>query len=129
MREYRIGEAADLLGTSTDTVRRWADAGQLVTTRSSGGHRLIDGRELARFAQRRHEQETDRSGLSSRNAFTGIVTKVTADTVMAQVEVQAGPHRVVALISAEAVDELGLEPGVLATARVKATNVVVDRPA
>ncbi len=133
-----MGEAAQLLGVSTDTVRRWADAGRLATERTPGGHRTVAGVELARLAQELAEAgpDVDPAGggsgsgaaLSARNRFTGLVTRVVRDGVMAQVEIQAGPHRVVSLLSAEAVDELGLEPGVLAVAAVKATNVVVERP-
>ena len=124
---FRIGEAADLLGVSTDTVRRWADGERLHVGRTSGGQRVVEGAELARFARELAETDQESSGrMSARNRFVGLVTKVTKDTVMAQVEIQAGPHRVVSLISAEAVDELGLEPGVLAAAVIKSTNVVVE---
>ena len=126
---FRMGEAAQLLGVSPDTVRRWADAGRLSTERTDGGHRLVDGVELARLAQELAETtDADGAALSARNRFIGLVTRVIRDGVMAQVELQAGPHRVVSLISAEAVDDLGLEPGVLAVAAVKATNVVIERP-
>jgi len=129
MHTFKMGEAAHLLGVSPDTIRRWVDAGRLTANRTEGGHRLVDGADLARLAQ---EQAEDPGGtgatLSARNRFTGLVTKVQRDGVMAQVEIQAGPHRIVSLISAEAVDDLGLEPGVLAVAMVKATNVVVERP-
>ncbi len=122
-----MGEAADLLGVSADTVRRWADAGRLEVTRTDGGQRVVAGAELARFARDLAESERESTGrMSARNRFVGLVTKVSKDTVMAQVEIQAGPHRVVSLISAEAVDELGLEPGVLAAAVIKSTNVVVE---
>ena len=129
---YRISEAADLLGVSPDTVRRWADGGRLKTVRSGQGHRLIDGAELARFAAALpHPPVAARAivGRSARNRFRGIVTRVLRDGVMAQVEIQAGPHRVVSLMSREAADDLGLEPGVRAEASVKATNVVVEVPA
>jgi molybdopterin-binding protein len=132
MHHFRIGEAAKLLGVSPDTVRRWADAGRLATSRTSGGHRTIGGPDLALLSQElAAEAATETAGdsvLSARNRFTGLVTRVVRDGVMAQVEIQAGPHRVVSLLSAEAVDDLGLEPGVLAAAVVKATNVVVERP-
>ena len=132
MHHFRIGEAAKLLGVSPDTVRRWADAGRLATSRTSGGHRTIGGPDLALLSQElAAEAATETAGdsvLSARNRFTGLVTRVVRDGVMAQVEIQAGPHRVVSLLSAEAVDDLGLEPGVLAVAVVKATNVVVERP-
>ena len=122
MTQYRISEAASLLGVSDDTVRRWAEAGRLTL---SGTPATIPGVELAALAQ---ELGAEPGALktSARNRFTGIVTKVTRDTVMAQVEMQAGPFRIVSLISREAADELGLEPGVLAVASIKSTNVVVE---
>lgn len=128
MSEFRIGQAAELLGVSADTVRRWADDGRLATERTSGRQRVIDGAELARFAVELAESPVDehRHVLSARNTFTGLVTRVVKNEVMAQVELQAGRHRIVSLISAEAVDELGLEPGVVAVAAVKATNVVIE---
>lgn len=129
--EYRIGQAAELLGVSVDTVRRWADSGELETRRTRGGHRVVTGAALAEFASatdRAPERSETFSGQSARNRFAGIVTRVVVDKVMAQVEIQAGPHRVVSLLSAEAVRELGLEPGVRATAAVKATNVIVEVP-
>ena len=135
MHQFRIGEAARLLGVSPDTVRRWADAGRLTTCRTTGGHRTIAGPDLARLSQdlaaeaaEAASKQADGSALPARNRFTGLVTQVVRDGVMAQVEIQAGPHRVVSLLSAEAVDDLSLEPGVLAVAVVKATNVVVERP-
>ncbi len=128
-------EAAELLGVSDDTVRRWADAGRLPTTTTGGGRRTVDGAALARFAEElaRHPEPdgVERRpivGESARNRFQGLVTRVVRDTVMAQVEMQAGPFRVVSLMSREAADELGLEPGTLAVAAVKATNVVVEVP-
>ena len=131
MATFRMGQAAQLLGVSTDTLRRWADAGRLPTTRTEGGRRMVRGTDLAELA-RSLAVEPDAGAIvsaSARNRFTGIVTRVVKDTVMAQVELQAGPHRVVALLSREAVDELGLAPGVLAVAAIKATNVVVELPA
>ncbi|MEC8948221.1 MAG: TOBE domain-containing protein [Actinomycetota bacterium] len=134
MSQFKMGEAAQLLGVSTDTVRRWADAGRLATERTEGGHRTVAGTELAQLAQEiaadavTPDDGDTGAALSARNRFTGLVTRVLRDGVMAQVEIQAGPHRVVSLLSAEAVDDLSLEPGVLAVAAVKATNVVVERP-
>lgn len=125
-----MGQVAELLGVSPDTVRRWADEGRLPTRRTEGGHRVVDGAALAAFAaEQPPAPEPDRIvGQSARNRFAGIVTRVVKDRVAAQVEIQAGPHRIVSLMTAEAVDELGLEPGVLAVAAVKATNVVVEVP-
>ncbi|HZA40691.1 MAG TPA: MerR family DNA-binding transcriptional regulator [Actinomycetota bacterium] len=128
MPEFRIGQAAALLGVSPDTIRRWADAGRLEITRTEGGHRMVDGRAVARLASESPAALEPESivAQSARNRFTGIVTRVLKDEVMAQVDLQAGPFRVVSLMSREAADELGLEPGVLAVAAVKATNVVVE---
>lgn len=128
-----MAEAGRLLGVSDDTVRRWADTGRLASSVDSGGRRVIDGAELARFAveQNGRPELLDAGPIvkeSARNRFTGLVTKVIKDTVMAQVEIQAGPFRVVSLMSSEAATELGLEPGVLAVASVKSTNVVVEVP-
>jgi molybdopterin-binding protein len=127
--EFKIGDAAELLGVSADTVRRLADAGRLRTARTAGGHRVVAGADLAALAVELadHPGEDGRS-LSARNSFDGLVTKVTTDKVMAQVELQCGPNRIVALISSEAVRELGLEVGVRAVATVKATNVIVGAP-
>lgn len=127
---FRMGQAAELLGVSIDTLRRWADAGRLETTRTAGGRRVVDGVALAELARTLAvEPELGATvAASARNRFTGIVTRVVKDKVMAQVELQAGPHRVVALLSREAADELALAPGVLAVAAVKATNVVVELP-
>src|SRR5207237_2186474 len=121
----RNGEVAELQGVSVGTVRRWADEGQLETSRTRGGQRLVPGEEVARFAVESSEavEAPVIVGQSARNRFPRIVTRVVKDKVMAQVEIQAGPHRVVSLLSREAVDELGLAPGVLAVAAVKATNV------
>ena len=123
-----MGEAAQLLGVSVDTVRRWADQGRIETQRTTGGQREIDGPELARLALELAETPPDETrSVSARNRIPGLVTRVVRDTVMAQVEIQAGPHRVVSLISAEAVDDLGLEPGVRAVASIKSTAVIVER--
>ena len=126
MPQLRISEAAALLGVSDDTVRRWADAGRLPTTRK-GSRRTVDGAALARLAQELADTAPDGPVReSARNRMRGIVTKVTRDTVMAQVEMQCGPFRVVSLMSREAADELGLQPGVVAVASVKSTHVVVE---
>lgn len=127
MPRYRVTEAATLLGVSDDTVRRWIDSGRLVSTRGTGGHHEVDGVALARLAQELGaDPEPGAARRSTRNRLRGIVTRVVRDTVMAQVEIQAGPYRVVSLISREAADELGLEPGVVAVASVKATDVAVE---
>ncbi len=125
---FRISEAAELLGVSTDTLRRWADAGRIETTTLPSGRQGVEGSVLAAAAQAMADSDDGdaRARQSARNRFRGIVTKVTRDTVMAQVEMQAGPFRVVSLMSREAADDLGLEPGVLAVAAVKSTAVVVE---
>jgi molybdopterin-binding protein len=125
----RIGQAAELLGVSPDTVRRLVDGGQLKTVRSAGGQRQIDASGLARYMakQPRPLPPAVRSE-SARNRFHGIVTRVIKDTVAAQVEMQAGPFRIVSLITRESVDELGLKPGVTAVASVKSTSVVIELP-
>ena len=133
MPEYRISDAARLLAVSDDTLRRWADAGRIATTTASdgSGRRVVGGRELARFAaeQARLAEPVTVGPVvaeSARNRMPGLVTRVLRDGVMAQVDLQAGPFRLVSLMSREAADQLGLEPGVLATASVKSTNVVVE---
>jgi molybdopterin-binding protein len=129
---FRIKEAASLLGVSTDTVRRWADSGRIDICTDASGRMVVDGTALAHLAQElaTADQSDDQAALghSARNRFTGLISKVVRDTVMAQVEIQAGPHRFVSLLSREAADELGLEPGMIAIATVKATNVAVDIP-
>jgi molybdopterin-binding protein len=126
---YKMGQAAELLGVSVDTVRRWADSGRIETMRTDGGHRLIDGVVLARFAvEQASTHPTMPVTESARNHFLGLVTDVNTDGVMAHVKLQAGPFRISSLISSEAVRELGLEPGMLAVASVKATNVVIELP-
>jgi len=133
MPTFRIREAASLLGVSTDTLRRWADGGRIETITDVSGRLAVDGAALARLAQELAES-ADRgdgktaAGHSMRNRLHGLVTRVVRDTVMAQVEIQAGPYRVVSLLSREAADELGLEPGMLVVAAVKATNVSVEIP-
>jgi molybdopterin-binding protein len=128
--DYRPGQVAELLGVSVDTVRRWCDEGRLATTRSAGGHRLVPGKELARYlTDSADAYEPDTLPVqSARNRLTGIVTRVETDKLTAIVEIQAGAHRLVSLMTREAADELGLEAGDLATAVVKATTVVVEVP-
>lgn len=127
---YRPGQVADLLGVSVDTVRRWADEGRIATTRTAAGRREVDGEDLARFlaGPAGGPAVEGASRQSARNRFPGIVTRVVRDGVTAQVEMRSGAHRLVSLVTREAADELGLAPGVLAVAAVKATNVVVERP-
>jgi len=129
---YRIREAADLLGVSDDTLRRWVEAGRLPASTDDAGRQTVPGADLARLAEQLAAGEQARpepaGSASARNRFVGLVTRVVRDTVMAQVDLQAGPHRIVSLMSREAADELALEPGVLAVASIKSTNVVVERP-
>ncbi|MFF6802280.1 TOBE domain-containing protein [Streptomyces sp. NPDC012616] len=130
MQSYTIGQAARLLGVSPDTARRWADAGRVATHRDETGRRLVDGKALAAFCvelARSDGTEAETPHTSVRNAFPGIVTAIKLGDVAAQVEIQAGPHRLVSLLTREAVEELGLEVGMEATARVKSTNVHIDR--
>jgi len=128
--QLRIGQAAELLGVSVDTVRRLVDAGQVEGGRTDGGQRTVDGASLAAYLVEHADEPTVGSSRtrSARNRFTGLVTKVDVDGLIAQVEIQAGPHRVVSILTAEAVGDLGLAPGAIATASVKATSVVVEVP-
>ena len=130
MPSYRIGQVAELLGVSVDTVRRWVDTGRLGAMRTGGGQRLVDGAALAEFMTglRQLPEPDEVVAQSARNRFPGIVTRVVKDEIVAKVELQAGPHRVVSLMTREAADELQLAPGVLAVAAVKATNVVIELP-
>ncbi len=130
MAHYRVTEAAGLLGVSDDTVRRWMAAGTLASTTDSSGRHVIDGAELARLAQETAAAPDDPSGIrsSARNRMVGLVTSIRSDQVMSQVELQCGPHRLVSLMSTEAVRDLGLEVGSLGVAVVKATMVIVETP-
>lgn len=130
MPQIRVKDAAAYLSVSDDTLRRWIENGALSRGRDAAGRTVVDGRELAELARRNAVVPADPSGIgrSARNRFVGLVTEIISDTVMSQVELQCGPHRVVSLMSTEAVRELGLEPGSVATAVVKATTVIVETP-
>ncbi|WP_436499117.1 TOBE domain-containing protein [Actinokineospora sp. HUAS TT18] len=130
MPNLRISEAAALLGVSDDTVRRWIDQGRLAAVQTDAGRKAIDGRELAAFAKRLTEvaEPGTTVAASARNRMRGIVTRVVKDGVMAQVEMQAGPFRIVSLMSRDAADELELEVGSVAVASIKSTHVVVEIP-
>jgi molybdopterin-binding protein len=130
MPHFRIAEAARLLGVSDDTVRRWVEAGMLPVQTDASNRKVVDGAALAEFARRNANAAPDPSGVgrSARNRFVGLVTEVITDKVMAQVEMQCGPHRVVSLMSTEAVEELGLEVGSLAVSIVKASHIIVETP-
>jgi molybdopterin-binding protein len=129
METYTIGQAASLLGVSPDTARRWADAGRFRTHRD-GTRRIIDGPDLAAFCvkvSQEGDEEAEEQNTSARNAFPGIVTAIKLGDVAAQVEIQAGGHRLVSLLTREAVEDLGLAVGMRATARVKSTSVFIER--
>lgn len=129
MTQFRIGEAAELLGVSTDTLRRWTDSGRLRASRDANGHRFVEGADLAAYLSAHGRSDGDAASTSSaRNRFPGLVTGIKKDTVMAQVEIQAGPFRVVSLLSREAIDDLGLAIGDAAVAVVKSTTVIVETP-
>ncbi|NUR06363.1 MAG: helix-turn-helix domain-containing protein [Nocardioidaceae bacterium] len=135
MHTYRVAEAAEVLGVSNDTLRRWIDADRVRAAPGEDGRTRVDGADLARLAKQIAENGADGLGhvaragaVSARNRMRGIVTAVKKDTVMAQVEMVCGPYRLVSLMSSEAADELALEPGVLAIASVKSTNVIVELP-
>jgi molybdopterin-binding protein len=132
---YRVAEAAEVLGVSDDTLRRWIEADRVAARPGADGRASIDGTDLARLARTLAEQAPEGFGhasratsVSARNRMRGIVTEVKKDAVMAQVEMVCGPYRMVSLMSSEAAEDLGLEPGVLAIASVKSTNVVVELP-
>jgi molybdopterin-binding protein len=128
--QVRIGRAAEMLGVTVDTVRRWADEGRVRVVRSSGGQRLVPIGEVTRLIGERRHAAADRPivAQSARNRFAGIVTRIEKDRVAAVVEVLAGPHRLVSLMTAEAVDDLGLKIGDEAVCVVKSTNVIVEIP-
>lgn len=122
---YRIGEAAAMLGVRVETLRRWGRDGKLETMRTSGRQRLIPAPEVARLLAERRERPRVTSA-SVRNRFPGVVTEVKRDKLAATVEILAGPHRILAFVTREAVDEMGLRPGMRAVATVKATNVMLE---
>ena len=126
----RVGQAAEMLGISVETLRRWESEGRLRMERSEGGQRLVEIEEVARLIDARRKATTDRPivAQSARNRFHGIVTRIEADRIAAVVEVIAGPHRLVSLMTAEAVVEMGLKVGDEAVCVVKATNVIVEIP-
>ncbi|WP_344193915.1 TOBE domain-containing protein [Pedococcus aerophilus] len=130
MPQLRIKDAATFLGVSDDTVRRWVDSGALVAETDEAGRKVVDGYQVALLARDQAHTATDPStvGRSARNRFVGLVTDIKTDTVMAQVELQCGPFRVVSLMSSEAVRDLGLELGSVAIAVVKSTTVIVETP-
>ena len=129
MDDYRIGEAANVLGVRVETLRRWEREGRLVSSRTAGGQRRVPASEVARLlAERRRRDPPEIGGQSVRNHFPGVIVAVRKDEVAATVEIMAGPHRILSLLTREAVDELGLEPGMPAIAAVKATNVSVELP-
>jgi molybdopterin-binding protein len=129
--DVRIGEAAEMLGVSVDTLRRWERERNLRTVRTAGGQRSVPLAEVTRLLAERRRTVVDRPivAQSARNRFAGVVTRIQRDAVAAVVEIQAGPHRLVSLMTAEAVDDLGLEVGDEAIGVVKSTNVVVEIPA
>lgn len=127
MPQIRISDAATLLGVSDDTVRRWVDSGRLVGGTDEAGRKTVDSAQVAALLSESSTEADRPVPTSARNRFPGIVTRVERDGVMALVEVQSGPHRIVSLISREGADELGLEPGVIVAASVKSTNVVIER--
>ncbi|MGH9081616.1 MAG: TOBE domain-containing protein [Acidimicrobiales bacterium] len=128
MAQYRSGQLAELLGVSTDTVRRWCDEGRLETGRSEGGHRMVDGASLVRFIRQEQDayEPEQLFSQSARNRVTGVVTRVERDKLTAIIELRAGRFRIVSLLTREAADDLRIQEGDLATAVVKATNVIIE---
>lgn len=128
--DLRVGEAAELLGVSVETIRRWERDGKLKTVRTKGGQRVVPLADVKRLLDERRKSAVDRPivATSARNRFAGVVTRVEKDRVAAVVEIQAGPHRLVSLMTAEAVDDMGIKVGDEAVGVVKATNVIVEVP-
>lgn len=127
MTDLTLGEAAHAIGVSADTLRRWDRAGKLKTTRDANNRRRVPESEITRLSDSPRRHRNDEATLSARNRFPGVITSVEVDGVMALVEIEAGPHRITAAVTRDSVEELGLAPGVPATAAVKATSVMVDR--
>lgn len=125
---YRIGEAAAALGVRVETLRRWERDGKLATTRTEGGQRVVPASEVARLLTERRQAQPIAQA-SQRNRFMGVITEVKRDKLAATIEIQAGPHRILAFITREAADQMGLKPGMEAVAAVKATNVTIELPA
>lgn len=122
--DYRIGEAAEILGVRVETLRRWERTGRLRATRTAGGQRLVSASEVARLLAERDRPRVTAG--SVRNRFPGVVTEIKRDKLAATVELLCGPNRILAFVTREAVDEMGLEPGMRAVATVKATNVMLE---
>jgi molybdopterin-binding protein len=125
---YRIGEAAAALGVRVETLRRWERAGKISTIRTEGGQRVVPASEVARLLTERRQTQPIAQA-SQRNRFMGVITEVKRDKLAATVEIQAGPHRILAFITREAADQMSLKPGMKAVAAVKATNVTIELPA
>jgi molybdopterin-binding protein len=128
-RSIRIGDAAEAIGVTVETLRRWERLGRIKMHRTKGGQRMVSPAEVRRLRKAKARPDPRFVGQSARNRFPGVVTAVNVEGLVATVEIQAGPHRVLALTTREAVEELGLEPGMEAVAAVKATNVIVEVPA
>src|SRR5215211_5053192 len=128
--DIRIGEAAEMLGVSVESLRRWEKGGRLRVVRTAGGQRLVPMAEVQRLSAERRDSVSDRPivAQSARNRFPGVVTRIEKDRIVAVVEIQAGPHRLVSLMTAEAVDDIGLKVGDEAIGVIKATNVIVEVP-
>lgn len=124
--EFKIGDAAEVLGVRVETLRRWEREGRAKMRRTAGGQRMMSAAELKRLQRSRRKPPSRIVGQSARNRFPGVVTRVRSEGLVATIEIQAGPHRILALTTSEAVEELGLRPGMAAVAAVKATNVVVE---
>ncbi|PHX75902.1 MAG: MerR family transcriptional regulator [Actinobacteria bacterium] len=126
MTQYRISEGAALLGVSDDTVRRWIDTGRLAAQKDQGGRMTVSGVDLAAIARGEGPDEIGRNKSSARNRFVGLVTRVEREGLVGIVEIQAGPHRIISMVTADAITDLGLTPGARAVASIKSTNVVIE---